>query len=233
MKRIFGVISYKGGVGTSTVAMGLARALNLSGHSVCLVDCKRCGDLDIMLGAENSSLFSLDDLLRGKALSQVCQNVGGLDFCAAPSEKEFHELSQVLRDNLSESECEFAVLDMPWDLGLCTDAVIVTSGSAASVRAAECLSFEAQQKGINTGIVVNRFGEFEKAVSVSDIVDITHSRLLGIVPYVPFLFEGESSFEKENALANTVRRLCGEEIPVFTGSKQKNRLKKILKKKSY
>ena len=48
------------------------------------------------------------------------------------------------------------------------------------------------------------------------------------VPFVPFLFEGERAHEKDNALKNAANRLKGESIPIFEGSKQRNRLKKIL-----
>jgi len=56
MKKIIGVLSYKGGVGTSTVSGGIARALAEMEYKVCLVDCKYCGDLDIILGAEDRRL---------------------------------------------------------------------------------------------------------------------------------------------------------------------------------
>lgn len=229
MKEIIGVTSYKGGVGTSTAAYGIARALAKNNSSVCLVDCKHCGDLDIMLGVEDQRLMGFDDLLYGRSLEDTVLNLDSFDFCGAPYNKE--SWSDGIKARIKESKYDVVVLDSPRDISICTRVVVVTTVSVSSVRAAECLADESLNLGIETGIVVNRFGELEKVLGVESIMDSTHSRLYGIVPYVPFLSEGEEAFEKDNAMKNIASRLMGGNVPIFEGSKQKNKLKKILNKK--
>ncbi len=228
MKKIIGVLSYKGGVGTSTVSGGIARALAEMEYKVCLVDCKYCGDLDIILGAEDRRLTGLDDLSRGMSLEQAAIKCGAFDFCGAPYLK--NSWNEECVKGITEGEYDYIILDSPLELGVCHVAVIVTTQNPSGVRAAECLADEAEDAGVLGGIVVNRFGEFEKAVSVEEIIDLTHSRLLGAVPYIPFLCEGKESYEKDNALWNTAARIVGRDVPVFEGSRQRNMLKKILNK---
>ena len=226
VRRIIGVLSYKGGVGVSTVALGIAQNIASAYEKVCLVDCKRAGNLDMMLGVEDGALLGFDDLCRGMALEEVAMMAGNIRFCTAPFSKELDSAFGYRK--IKESGYDCIVLDSPSDPDICTDIVLVTSAEPSSVRAAENLAFDLENKELECSLLVNRFGEFEKAVPVEEIIDRTHLKLAGIVPYVPFLFEGGASFEKDNALKNVVKRINGEDAPIFEGSKQRNRLKKIL-----
>ena len=230
MKKIIGVLSYKGGVGTSTVSCGIAEALAGQGFSVCLVDCKFCGDLDIILGVEDRRLTGFDDISGGRTLEDIVLKCESFDFCGAPYTVGAWNEEAV--KGITQSGYDLVVLDSPDDPGICDIIAVVTSQNPSSVRAAECLALEVQGRGIDVGIIVNRFGEFEKSVSVESIIDSTHARLLGAVPYIPFLCEGKKSYEKDNALRNTAIRINGGGVPIFEGSKQKNMLKRILNKSS-
>ena len=226
MRKIIGVVSYKGGVGVSTVAWGIAQNIASVFERVCLADCKRAGNLDMMIGIEDGVLFGFDDLCRGMELEAVVSKADKIDFCSAPLSGGLDE--DLGYRKIQESGYDCIVLDSPSNLEICTDVIVVTSAEPSSVRAAESLAFDLEKKELDCSLLVNRFGEFEKAVPVEEIIDRTHLRLAGIVPFVPFLFEGERAHEKDNALKNAANRLKGESIPIFEGSKQRNRLKKIL-----
>ena len=67
MGKIFAVTSGKGGVGKSTVSVGLGLAFSHLGQKVLLVDMDeglRC--LDLMLGLDETTVFDLSDILMGK-----------------------------------------------------------------------------------------------------------------------------------------------------------------------
>ena len=81
------VASSKGGVGKSTVALGVAGALCMLGKKVLLCDLdfeNRC--LDLYMGIENAALFNVADVARGKAspAKAILKNSSGLSFLAAP-----------------------------------------------------------------------------------------------------------------------------------------------------
>ena len=69
MGQVYAVTSGKGGVGKSTVAVGLAFAFTKLNKKTLLVDMDeglRC--LDLMLGADKSAVFDLSDILLGKEM---------------------------------------------------------------------------------------------------------------------------------------------------------------------
>ena len=225
MGKIIGVVSLKGGVGVSSISAGIAKWMSKESN-LCLVDCKYNGSLDIILNLQDSALFGFDDMCRGKNLSEVSTQGTNFCFCSAPFEKEL-DCSEAYR-RIKESEYDLTVLDQPEDPGICDTAVIVTTLEASSVRCVEKLSWELQTKGISTVLLINRFGEFKNEISAERVVDLTHTRLIGAVPYEACMPEGTRSEEVENALCNVAKRISGQDVPIFEGSKKRSKYKKML-----
>ena len=72
MGKVFGITSGKGGVGKSTVSVGLALAFADLGEKVLLVDMDeglRC--LDLMLNVDKTAVFDLSDVLSGTDLNDA------------------------------------------------------------------------------------------------------------------------------------------------------------------
>ena len=70
MGKIFAVTSGKGGVGKSTVSVGLSLSFTKMGKNVLLIDMDeglRC--LDVMLGLDEQVVFDLSDILSGGEVS--------------------------------------------------------------------------------------------------------------------------------------------------------------------
>ena len=118
------VASSKGGVGKSTVALGVAGALCMLGKKVLLCDLdfeNRC--LDLYMGIENAALFNVADIARGNSTpaKAIIKNSTGLSFLAAPEgvvpggngEKDItkEELSKALKDASDSSEYDFVIFD--------------------------------------------------------------------------------------------------------------------------
>ncbi len=224
---VVGVVSYKGGVGTSTVSLGLAAGLARLGKRVLLVDMKPCGDLDIMTGLQDSALFGLDDLISGSEISDCVINCGGFDLCISTHSRKC-DLTNVCNMLAAQSGYDFIIADSPYDLTSCDAVISVCNCDASSVRSAEEIAEEYFGKIRDLRLVINRFGEFDNAISPDEIIDITHTRLLGIVPFVPFMRPGERHTESENAFVNMSKRLLSQNVPVFENSKKRSVLKKQL-----
>ena len=72
MGKVFGTVSGKGGVGKSTVSVGLGMSFANQGKKVLLVDMDeglRC--LDLLLGVDRIAVFDLADVLKGKEIESA------------------------------------------------------------------------------------------------------------------------------------------------------------------
>lgn len=90
---VAGLFSGKGGVGRSTLAVGLSVALCRKGERVLLADLNaslHC--LDYLLGMEDRVLFGLSDLYKGASPEKVfpeSERTKGLFLCPPPEEEGF------------------------------------------------------------------------------------------------------------------------------------------------
>lgn len=224
---IVGIVSYKGGVGTSSVSLGLARGLAKLAKKVLLVDLKPMGDLDIMTGLQDSALFGLDDFISGAGMSECVINAEGFDLCISTHDRK-SDLTNVCSMLAGQSEYDFIIVDSPCRPDCCDMVISVCNCDASSVRSAEEIAAEYSEIISKFRLVINRFGEFDGAMFPDEIIDITHTRLLGIVPFVPFMHPGERHQESENAFINMSKRLLSQNVPVFENSKKRSLLKKQL-----
>ncbi len=153
MGRVIFVTAFKGGVGKTTVAAGLASALASLGKRVCVVDADfgmRC--MDLVLGMENDALYDCSDVLYGRCGCEeaICPVNGkeNLWFLPAPirydgselPDGKAEELFAYLRENF-----DFCIVDSSAELspyyrsfaGNADEALVVTLHQSTAVRAAE------------------------------------------------------------------------------------------------
>lgn len=200
MGRLVVITSGKGGVGKSTVAVGLAGALCLENKKVLLVDADeglRC--LDLMLSLSDSLVFDLGDILDENvvvfdAIHKV-NSVPGLSFIAAPLSygkvdgKKLAELTVRLK-----LDYDYVILDCPAGvdkkyikhLDSSAEFIVVTNTDAVSVRDACEMSYSITECGYdNIRLIINRFVKKNVLTihkNIDSIIDESGVRLLGIVP---------------------------------------------------
>lgn len=195
------VTSGKGGVGKSTVCVGLASSFCRNGKQVLLIDTDegmRC--LDGMLGISQDVMLDLSDAQKSPSEYKLAvtpvESVSGLSVMAAPSEfgaiipEKFGEVIE-----FAQKDYDVVMVDCPAGvdekyysaLPLDSKVLVVTNSDAAAVNGAMNASIMVKRLGIgNVRLIVNKFS-CKKVGRLHDnidaIVDKTGMGLIGIVPY--------------------------------------------------
>lgn len=196
---VFAVTSGKGGVGKSTVSVGLAFSFAKRGQRVLLVDMDeglRC--LDLMLGIDKTAVFDLSDVLTGTALDDAIyasplrenlflipapQDVGKI--CAFELSKLANELKRAY---------DTVIFDFPAGVDfslygcLPKDTVYITVAvpDPVSVRDAATVSNKLADLSLEARLIINRFelnaSRKYTQKNIDGIIDTAALRLLGLVP---------------------------------------------------
>lgn len=235
------ITSGKGGVGKSTVSLGLGRALAKRGRRVLLVDCDAgLRSLDRMTGAEENLVFDISDVVYGRcAPAEAIYPCGeeGLFLLPAPSQSENRIRPGVMRKlvPLLQRYYDHVLLDSPAGVGggfrsaacAADRALIVCSPDPVCVRGVAVARELLEKLGLSQiRLVINRFnGElFSETGAYGDldgVIDAGGVRLMGVVPEdfslaAAFLRGKEAKEDSKGmmALCRIAGRLEGESIPI-------------------
>ena len=236
------ITSGKGGVGKSTVAVGLGRALAQRGRRVLLVDCDAgLRSLDRMTGVEENLVFDMADVVFARCAPAEaiypCGETEGLFLLPAPSLQEDTIRPGVMKKlvPLLKRYYDHVLLDSPAGVGtgFCSaasgadQALVVCSSDPVSVRSAGTVRQLLDKLEVREQrLVINRFnGElFRQTQAFSDldgVIDGTGIRLIGVVPedygLAAAFLSGRSARENSpgmKALGRMAGRLEGESIPI-------------------
>lgn len=207
------IASSKGGIGKSTVSLGIASALSRMGKRVLLCDLdfgSPC--LDMLTGAEDSALYTVADVIKGRcnaaeAAVQPCGDKGiNLYLLAAPSginadtEAGFSDAdsaANAIRTAAQALECDFVILDTGAGISFGSNvaamaadqALIVAGHSPVSLRSAESTAQRIRDGGVeDIRLIINSFDSLGVRGSadrkgIFSIIDTSGLPLCGVVPY--------------------------------------------------
>ncbi|HBL41176.1 MAG TPA: septum site-determining protein MinD [Ruminococcaceae bacterium] len=224
------IASGKGGVGKSSVSAGLAMALKQSGLRVLLVDCDiGLRSLDLILGAGADMLFHWGDVIqkRCKASQAVTETAAGLPLLCAPSDFEAAYTPEAMRNLMQsyESSYDFILFDSPAGIGLglelaaaSTDfGILVATPDEVCVRSGQIAADVLARMGVkDSRLIINRFDSKSvskgKLLNIDEVIDLTHLRLLGVVPMDPSVSFGMSrgrKMEEKTKAMRAFERIAG------------------------
>ncbi len=199
MGKVLAVTSGKGGVGKSTVSVGLGFAFCKKGNRVLLVDMDeglRC--LDLMLGMDNATVFDLADILAGKDIEDAvytCNENESLSLIPAPAKPDSVDPEEFRKFAIKVRELfDVVIFDFPAGINLSlygalpedTRFLTVAVPDPVSVRDAAAVGSQLGTLSFKSRLVINRF-EYKQTLkfkhkNVDGIIDSASIRLIGIVP---------------------------------------------------
>ncbi len=199
MGKIFAATSGKGGVGKSTVSVGLALAFSKQNYKVLLVDMDEgLACLDLMLGIEEPCLFNLSDILMGKEISEAVyqtKNHPNIHLISAPENTGMIDAFAFTSfANKVKEIYDIVIFDFPAgiDFSLYTclpkDTLFLTVAfpDPVTVRDASIVSRKLYEIGFNARLIINNFQykltQKRLFKNIDQIIDESALRLLGIVP---------------------------------------------------
>lgn len=195
-KRIV-IASGKGGVGKTTVAIGLGKALSTGGKRVLLVDFDNLRSVDLLLGAAQDVVFDWGDVVMGRcAKEDALRQKQGISFFACPMSYEGITPQQVrsLMQSL-DADYDYLLFDAPAGIGTglllaaaaAQRAIVVATPDPVCVRAACRTAQELERRGVQSSrLVINRAVRRDirkkRLLNIDDVIDSTGVQLIAIVP---------------------------------------------------
>ena len=168
MGKIFALTSGKGGVGKSTVSVGLALSFSKMGYKTLVVDMDeglRC--LDLMLGVDNEIVFDLSDILQGKEIGDAVYEINqNLFLIPAPQKSGMIDAFNLANfANAVNDLYDIIVYDFPAGIDFSlysslpksTLFLTVAFPDAISVRDAAVVSDLLAKQGLSSKLIINRF----------------------------------------------------------------------------
>lgn len=231
--------SGKGGVGKSSAAIGIARALSSKGLRVLIADFDiGLRSLDLMLGVSETVVFDWGDVILGRcSISDAIITLDTLSFFPAPLKYDNDFSSEKINElfNALEADFDFIFFDAPAGLGSgfslacsCAEkAVLVTTPDNVCVRSCAAAAAEIRKMGkTDLQLIINRFEEKPvtkgRLLNLDDCIDAVCVKLCGVIPEdeavvvssVTGKFPGRNS-PAAKAYDRISRRFNGERVTLF------------------
>ncbi len=235
-KRIV-IASGKGGVGKTTVAIGLGKALAAGGKRVLLLDFDNLRSVDLMLGAAEDVVFDWGDAVLGRCTAkEALLQKQGVSFLACPPTYE-GVTPQLVRKLVSQLEADYdcILFDAPAGIGTglllaaaaAQRAIVVATPDLVCVRSACRAAQELEKQGIQSSrLVINRAVRRDirrrRLLNIDDVIDKTGVQLIAIIPEDRRLrsagMEGGVYLPDQisyPAFTNLAKRVQGKNVPLY------------------
>lgn len=207
------ITSGKGGVGKSSVCIGLGSSLASKGYQVCLIDMDLgLKNLDMMMGLQNRVYYDLMDVMEGKCTLQqalvkdkVQPNLSLIPACKSIQIKQFNQDKFTSLVRTLKEQYDYILLDTPagieggFELALaCADRFIVVStlDATALQDADRIIGLLMKQNAGLIQLVLNRCNPkyIEKGISVQmeDALKWLSIELLGVVYEDEMIIKGHN-----------------------------------------
>ncbi len=231
--------SGKGGVGKSTAACGIGKALAAAGKKTLIVDCDAAlNSVKVLLQCSESCVFNWLDVWQGRveaaaAITEAAENLWVLSAPVSPPPAGAgHAVAEALKA-FGEDAFDLILLDAPAgiDAGLkraaepADSALVVATADTISVHAALQTDRTLAAAGIkHTRLLINRYsvraarkGQY---LSLTRMIDSSEMPLIGVIPedkaltYASVVEPDGKRSKSAEAFERIAKRIQGEHVPL-------------------
>ena len=226
------IASGKGGVGKTSLCVGIGKALSAIGKRVLLIDCDCLRSLDVLTGVTEKMVYNFGDVVFGRCSAEeaVYENEG-LSVVTCPDEYDnISDYSMKWLVGKYENNFDYILLDAPAGidrglhlaLSVADRAIVISTPDLVCVRSACIAGKEIEKAGIkNIRLVINRVSKKDiirgRLLNFDSVIDATQIQLIGLVPEDPKIrlgAMGKNVYKKGQvsykALSNIARRIAGQ-----------------------
>lgn len=236
MAKKIAIASGKGGVGKSSLTVGIGKALAARDKKVLLIDCDCLKSIDLLTGITEFLLYNWGDVIKERCESEnALYSAGDVSVITCPDSYEDITAEQMkVLIKKYENDFDYILLDSPAgiDRGLtlaCSVAdrgLVVSTPDLVCVRSACIAAREMSKQGIaDTRLVINRVKKRDvtkgRLLNVDSVIDSTEIQLIGVVPEdakIRLGSMGQGIYKKGQvsykAFQNIAARLEGISVPL-------------------
>lgn len=236
MAKKIAIASGKGGVGKSSLTVGIGKALAKNGKRVLLIDCDCLKSIDLLTGITEFLLYNWGDVIKERCDSEnAVYDAGDVKVMTCPDSYEditAEEMKELVKK--LEDDYDYILLDSPAgiDKGLtlaCSVAdrgLVVSTPDLVCVRSA-CIAARQMAKLSVTDVrlIINRVKKKDvvkgRLLNVDSVIDSTEIQLIGVVPEdakIRLGSMGQGIYKKGQAsyksFCNIAARIEGETVPL-------------------
>lgn len=228
------IASGKGGVGKTSVAVGLSRALAARDRKVIIVDCDTLRSVDILVGAGETLLYDWGDVILERcSLDDAVFQAGDISIMTCPRTYQGITLKKMKAlMSLLDKRFDYIILDSPAGIEMgfilsCIAAdfgIVVSTPDPVCVRSVGTTADEMEKYGVKDvrliiNRVVKRYLKQSRMLNFDSVIDMTEVQLIGVIPEdekIRFSSMGGSIYAKRNAsyiaFTNIAARIEGETV---------------------
>lgn len=231
------VASGKGGVGKTSITVGVAKALHAMGKKVLIIDCDILRSVDLLVGVTEKLLYDWGDVVFGRCSAEdaIYESKDVSVVTCPPSYDGVTENKMKKLIGEYDERFDYILIDAPAgiDRGLtvsCAAAdrgIIVSTPDLVCVRSACTAGTQINKLGIDdVRLIINRVMKNDirrgRLLNVDSVIDSTQVQLIGVVPEDPKIrlgAMGKAVYKRGQVsympLTNIARRINGEYIELY------------------
>ena len=226
------IASGKGGVGKTSLCVGIGKALSTLGKRVLLIDCDCLRSLDLLTGVTEQMVYNFGDVIFGRCSSEeaLYENEGLSVITCPESYDNISDYSMKWLMSKYENDFDYILLDAPagierglhMALSVADRAIVISTPDLVCVRSACTAGREIEKAGVkDIRLVINRVSKKDiirgRLMNFDSVIDATQIQLIGIVPEDPKIrlgAMGKNVYKKGQvsykALTNIAKRISGQ-----------------------